>query len=71
MVKAQTSREQADIAKASGMSLFCYACKTSGTINVDGPIHPAVAAQLNRLMVMVIVDRVPVDKLESFLDSLE
>lgn len=50
MVKAQTTREQNDIAKQTGQGLFAFACKSGGTVSCDGPIAHEIAKPLIRLM---------------------
>ena len=71
MVKAQTTREQAEIARETGAALFAYACKSGGTFSCDGPIGHAVAKPLTRLMILVTTDRVPADALEKFVEEIE
>lgn len=71
MVKAQTTREQAEIAKRTGQALLAYSCKSGGTFSVDGPIGRDLAKQLNRLMAMVVTDKIPAAWLAEFLDELD
>jgi len=70
MVKASTTKDQAKFAKERGEALFCYSCKTSGTVSMDGAISHAIANPLNALIGMILLDRVPAERLQEFVDSL-
>lgn len=70
MVKAQTTREQADIAKREGLGLFAFACKSGGTFSCDGPIKHEIAQPLTNLMALVVADRVDAKKLQALVDKL-
>ena len=70
MIKAQTTREQAAIAKETGFALFCFACKSGGTFSCDGPIEHTIAKSLIRLMGLVVADKVDPVELAAFIDEL-
>lgn len=71
MVKAQTTREQAEFAKKNGQALFAFACKSGGTVSIDGPISHAMAKCLTRLMAKVVADDVSEQTLQTFVDRLQ
>lgn len=70
MVRAQTTREQDEIAKREKLALVAFACQSGGTFSCDGPIDHGIAKALIRLMGLVIVDRVDKDRLWKFVDGL-
>jgi len=69
MVKAETTREQYELAKAKGHALFAFACKSGGTVSCDGVIGHEVATPLIRLMMLVVADRIDGDELAAFVKS--
>jgi len=70
MVKAQTTREQNEIAKQTGQGLFAFVCKSGGTVNCDGPIPHEIAKPLSTLMMYVVANRVDAVKLAEFVESI-
>jgi hypothetical protein len=71
MVKAQTTREQAEIAKQNGDALFAFACKCGGEFGCDGPLSHEIARPLIRLMGLVVADRVDAKALTKFVNREE